>query len=349
MTYKTQLGKLLLLLFCCAAWTTSCIDEITFETERSGGQLIVDGGIYNHEGPYSLELSMTNEELALPVPISGAKIELVDGNGTREFYTESHPGVYTIPGNLIKGERGETYHIEMTIPDGRKFRSIPETMPLSNGQTETIVEATAEQEPSASGRLRDVPAVNIYTNTQLPDSNDELFFKWDVQSVFSFRENEPTHPLGPQPKTCYVTQSTDPQVVSLLSTDQVETDFIQNKLLVSKRVKALEFYRRHVFSVILSSITERRYNYWSQVDQMINQTGTIFDAPPATVRGNLYNVDDENEIIFGYFEAAVKDTSHSFVTKQDFRIYIPNPCPAHEACNNCLILDNSSLERPHYF
>lgn len=342
-----KLVTLLLVLFI----MSGCIDEITFDTERTSGQLVVNGGIYNHSGPYKLELALTNAATALPMPVSGAEIYLVDGEGNRERYNETETGIYSAPGTIIKGIRGETYHIEITLPDGRNYQSIPETMPTLNGRPETLVKPGNLQEPSASGRMRDVPHIFISTNTILPITEETLYLKWDVESVYAFREWQHPHPLAPFAKTCYFTQATEPQTVSLLSTDQVSSNLIENKQLVIKRVESEEFYIRHVFNVILSSVTERRYNYWEQIDQLINRSGTIFDVPPATVRGNIFNTENENEIALGYFEAATKDTSHAFVTRGDLPFYIPNPCPSSgfPGCGDCLELDNSTLDRPPYF
>lgn len=349
--HKIYLSQYYLTVLLIAVLFTGCIEEITFDTDKSSGQLVVNGGVYDRSGPYEMELALTNESVALPMPVSGAEIYLVDGRGNRERYSETTAGIYTVAGNTVQGKRGEIYHIEISLPDGRTYQSIPETMPGLNGKTETLATPGYLQEPSESGWLTDVPHVFIETNTILPESDETLYFKWDVESVHAFVEWQNPHPLAPYAKTCYITQSVDPQTISLISTDQIDSNIIENKSLVAKRVISMQFHTRHYFNVILTSLTERRYNYWGQIDQMINRSGTIFDLPPATVRGNIFNPENDNELVLGYFEAASKDTSHAFVTRGYFPFYIPDPCPGPDppGCRNCLDLDNSSLFRPHYF
>lgn len=330
---------------------SGCIDEITFDSEMTSGQLVISGGVYDHPGPYSLELALTNAATALPMPVSGAEIYLVDGEGNRERYVEIESGIYEAAGNSVTGKRGETYHIEISLPDGRTYQSIPETMPVLNGRTEVIVEPGFLQEPSASGRMMDIPHIFVSANTFIPETDETLYLKWDVESVYAFREWQHPHPLAPPAKTCYFTQATNPQTISQISSDLIRSNRIENKPLVSKRVVSDQFYIRHVFSVILTSVTESRYDYWDQVDQLINRSGTIFDVPPATVPGNIRSNEIENEIVLGYFEAAAKDTSHSFITRADLPFFVGNPCPGSgfPGCRDCLELENSSLERPPYF
>lgn len=352
MKYSLNLRGLPLffLLFTLIGVTTfGCVDEIDFDIERDGGKLVVSGGIYDHNGPFTVELALTNDVVTVPMPLSDAKVTLIDNNGNMFQYGETKPGVYSIPAGIINGRRGETYHIEIELPNGKVYHSIPEMIPLLNGKPETILDVGFIQEPSTSGRLLDIPAVSILANTELPEHTEPLFLKWDVESVYAFRENEPTSPLAPPANTCYITRKTDSQTINLIRTDELSSNFIENKPLVNQRIIRDQYYIRHVFGVTVSSISERRYLYWQNVDQIINQSGTIFDAPPATVRGNIVNVNDENDIALGYFEAAAKNSAYDFVTRADLPVYIPNPCPGPSECNNCLLIDDSSFDRPDFF
>ena len=332
---------------------SGCVDEIDFDIEREGGKLVVSGGIYDHDGPFTVKLALTNEVITVPMPVSGAEVTLIDDRDNRFRYLGEEPGIYTLPSGTVDARRGDSFHIEIALPNGRVYRSIPETIPMLNGVPETILEPGFIQEPSVSGRLMDIPAISVYANTRVPEQSGPLFLKWDVKSVYAFRENEPTHPLAPPANTCYITRKTDTQAINLIRTDELASNFIENQRLVTKRIIREQYYIRHVFVVTVSSISERRYFYWKNVDEMINQTGTIFDAPPATVKGNIVNVNDENDFALGYFEAAAQNSSHDFVTRADLPVFIPNPCsgagrgPAE--CDNCLLIDDSSLDRPDIY
>lgn len=331
-----------------------CIDEISFESEFGERQLVVDGTIHNGAGPYTVLIGETQPDESLPEPISGAAVLLVDSRDNRIAFREIEPGRYQNADNNFIGKPGETYHLEIELPDGRSYFSEPETMPKQTASSTVHLEPGTVPEQTASGRTRDVPAVVVSADTDIPETRDPVFLKWTTEGVYAFREFQLPGPFAPPAKTCIITETISPQNIVLFSDSRTDSRQIKGQLLTTKKVVFEQFYTRYYFNVITSSVTERRYNYWQNADEIINQSGTIFDVPPANVAGNIKS-NDNNEIPpLGYFEAAVKDTSREFVLRWDFTFNIPNPCSRsnferNSSCLNCLELENSTLERPHYF
>lgn len=331
-----------------------CIDEISFESAFGENQLVVDGSIHNGPGPYTVYIGETQPGEDLPVPLSGATIELVDSDGNRMALNETESGKYQTVDENFRGKPGETYHIEIELSDGRSFFSKPETMPLKTASSTVHLEPGFVSEQTASGGSREVPVVFVTADTDLPESKDPLFLKWNVEGLFAFREIQRTGPFAPQANTCYINETISPQKIILFSDTQSDSGQIKNQFLTEKRVILHEFFIRYYFNVITRSVTEKRYKYWQNVNEMINQSGTIFDVPPATTPGNIKNGNPSGVSALGYFEAAMLDTSREFVSRSDFTFSIPNPCALnrvdrHPNCENCLELENSTLDRPHYF
>ena len=343
----------ILILFLFFIQVTGCIETIDFDTNRTGNQLVVDGGVIDRPGSYELRLSLTSEETNVPEPLSGTQVTIVDGDGNREEYIESEPGLYLLHGNTVRGVRGQSYHIEIRLFDGSFYRSVPETIPTAIGRDSSYFEVGTIEEQSASGRMIERPAVLIFTDTELPDQNKPVWLRWRVENVYSFREG--LSPVGLEPRTCYVAGHVEPQRITLFHNSDLNTGEITGRLMAMKQVIMHEFFIRHYFNVIQFSITEQRHRYLEKVEEMINRTGTIFDTPPATIRGNVYNMEDEDEMVLGYFEAAAVDTSRTFTVRGDFDFYIPNPCGSsssntpQNACRNCINIPNSTRERPFYF
>jgi hypothetical protein len=347
---------LIVILVISSLFIQSCIDEITFETDESAGQVIVSGGINNSLGPYSVRLSETTTETRTTKPLAGAVIHLHDSSGVMVpmLELEEEPGTYQTAEGDIFGQKGETYWITIELADGRRFSSIPETMPAITPDDEVSAEISTVIEPTVSGGTREDTSILVYASSRIENNGTPLYIKWDLEGLYLFRERERIPALGPPPNTCYVTQFFDTQRINLFETSQEGIITIDRQLIGEKKILIdYEFYRRYWFNVISSSITERRYRYWELVNNIINQSGTIFDVPPAQVAGNIIPEDLNQPQPLGYFEAAALDTSRDFLLRFDFDFVIPNPCPIFgdvltDACAFCLRLEGSSLERPSY-
>jgi hypothetical protein len=75
------------------------------------------------------------------------------------------------------------------------------------------------------------------------------------------------------------------------------------------------FNSRYSLNVRQYALSEEAYNYWKELKKVTEDLGTFFDPLPSTLRGNIHNIDDENEIVLGYFDA---------FTVQEQRIFISN-------------------------
>jgi hypothetical protein len=314
--------------------------------------LVINGKITNQPGPYYLELGVTKEGTTLPEPISGAVVVIYNQHGEKEAYQEVEPGKYELEADIVKGEMGVAYHIEIELPDGRVYRSLPERIPVTTAKTDVLPEPGFRKYESSSGRIIEDHVVNVYGNTQVPESSNPVYLKWSVESLYLFQEMF-ISPMKPQ-TTCYVTENISTQRINLFQKMQPESIEIERQLLAVKPFESYQFAFRHFFTVYTSSITKRRYQYWEQVDQVINQTGTIFDLIPATVKGNVINEADSTDYALGYFEASSVSISRADLLPGDFNVAIPHPCPDfegvnnHFACYDCGLLENSTDERPDF-
>ena len=327
---------------------TGCIEQIEFDTEGRIGQLIVDGKITNGSGPHFLRLGIATSKT--PLPVNRATVTLFDNEGNAENYYQVEEGVYRLEGYIVQGEAGKSYYIEIERANGAVYRSHTETIPTGSATGRAYYEFDLIEEVSSSGVTVEKNVVRLFADTFISESDQPTYLKWEVSETFKFTEFDFPDPFGRPPPVCYITDSPEPQNVRLFSGEDVNTDQIIGKEMAT-RVIDFTFYQRHAFSVIFSSISEGAYEYWRKVNQVVNSSGTIFDVPPATVPGNIYNVANEDEEIFGYFEAANHDTAHVFIYRVDLPVFVSNPCSntVLRECTNCMLFDNSSSTPPSWW
>jgi hypothetical protein len=255
------------------------------------------------------------------------------------------------------GIPGQTYHIEITLFDGRSYESAPEKMPESSTLDSVYYEIVEETVSDAEGTFTKENFLKIYANSTITSSNT-TFLKWSVDETYLFSPTDFPDPFNLTPPPCYINQNADPQRIVLFDGSSVSSKSIQDQLVASRLID-WSFLEKHYLIIYQSSITKESHDYWRKVNILANQVGSIFDAPPAEITGNVINVKNPEAKVSGYFQA-VNQSSQRFVIysyelpfpilngKCDFNgDFNPNSYPFR--CIECTSLRNSSYDRPFWF
>jgi hypothetical protein len=70
------------------------------------------------------------------------------------------------------------------------------------------------------------------------------------------------------------------------------------------------------------------------MDQQISLTGSVFDPPPANIRGNMISLDDNEETVLGYFFASDEQPLRTYIKREKLEFIlspttkIPDDCRA---------------------
>jgi len=347
----------------------SCIDIIDFETDEQT-LLTIYGRITNSytHSPY-VEINYTVQQDNEFFPEERAAVDLVINDGDIVPFIHTGGGRYE-PQIKLVGSPGSSYYIRVQIND-KIYSSQPELMPTAIGKDSISFEVGRTEQISNQGVKFQAPSIELFFETTLP--NEKVYLRWDLEEVYTYTEIilPPFRFPFYSPSQCFITKPLFSKNIFLFDNfNNTATEIPRRELLL--RLIDETFEEIHYFGVVQNSLTLEAYEYWKNVDQVVNRRGSIFEIPPATVRGNIFNSDDEEELILGYFEASRVDTSSFYVTNEELSLYIEPLCnviPASsfrdipfmcldcvvedlgvdETCVDCTKLANSSLERPAYF
>ncbi len=341
----------------CLLLLGSCLTPVDFSTERIGGTLVVGGQISTIPEQNIIQLGLTADSERLPVPLSGAYLLLSDDQNQSASYYEdpNNPGTYILPD--MQGVPGRTYTLQINLPDGAVYQSAPERIPATSGQVTTRYEFIQEEYTDAEGIVSLEWFIKIYANSQLPVAEVPAYLKWSVEEVFLLSPTDFPDPFGHIPPPCFIAQNADPQRIALFDGDKLQSTSIEN-LLVGSRVIDWTFQEKHYFTTYQTSLTKEAYEYWRKVNILANQVGSIFDTPPATITGNILNVNRPSEKALGYFQAT-NQVYDRFVIYQDNLPYrlLTSTCTYDgrvfslypQRCLDCTSVRNSSYNRPEWF
>ena len=351
------------------ALTFACTDIIDLESEREGGQLVIFGRITDGTLGNEIRITRTSISGQEPGEVLNAVVTVSDDQGNSTGYIGDGKGNYRLGDNSFVGVTGRSYHLRVELPNGQVYESRPEVMPALAASDELSFEIKVVQETSEQGVTSVRKIVSVAADTRILDQSPNVYIKWDVQEAYTFQQAVlPAHNFPfYERKTCYITNDLEQQRVELYDGSELRATEINNRSVVDRTVDDT-FRGVHYFNYIQQSLTEDAHQFWLSIDKNVNRVGSIFDQPPGVIPTNLYNVNDPNEQIFGYFEVVATDTTHLKVTNSDIDQFFADPCP-HDPrvefaptggfqfisrfyepeCLECTVLPNSSLTRPHYF
>lgn len=332
-----------------------CLDPFEFEFEDSDVEklLVVDGVFSTSQGPHTITLSRTQKfGLKTIDPVLGAEIELI--HQTQKYpFTELENGDYQL--DNIAGQFGQEYNLHITLSDGQAYQSLPSVIPQNVKADSAYVEFEKGIRSTVTGNETFATVMNVLVDTDLPgnDNMNFTYLKWLTEELYVFPE-ESCGGLH-QPKSCYIPVAPNLQNLSIFNSEKVAGERLEAfKVSVKNRMTSQEFKALYIFSVYQYSITKESHSYWTKLKTLANQSGTVFDLPPAPLQGNVYNVNDPDELVLGYFEVASIDTVRARVLGYEFRENV-NPnfvCSQFSRfqwgpeCCQCLELENAGTIRP---
>ena len=93
------------------------------------------------------------------------------------------------------------------------------------------------------------------------------------------------------------------------------------------------------------SITKETYAFLNLLNNQLSIDGDIFDPPPATIRGNMINLDNPEENVIGYFYVSDVSADSVFIDKS----VLEENQPMLQINDDCRILPNSTTEKPDFW
>ena len=334
----------------------NCVSPVDIALERVGGQAVISGMISTIAEQNIIQVGLTADTYRLPIPLSGASVKLVDDLGGEYYYQEDiyYPGNYLLPD--VAGVPGRTYYIEV-LADGKEYRSNTEKMPASSGYVSTHYSFTEEDYVDYEGIISTEYFIKVYADIELPSNLDQSYLHWVTNEDFLLSPTDFPDPFGHIPPPCFISQNADPQRVTILRGSDLNTNTLTNQLIAS-RIIDWTFFERHYFTTYQSSITKEAYDYWRKINILANQVGSIFDLPPARVKGNIYSIDNPDQYALGFFSAANQEMHRFFVLPFDIPYNIPatkctfdnRPFDQYpQRCLDCPSVKNASYRRPEWF
>lgn len=342
---------------------SACLDKIDLTIpEREQENLIIQGRLLKGD-PSRIDVLVRKlfnfEGIDKAVPVFGTKVTLLDDAGNSfELKIVKDLGEYNLDvPREFPVETGKSYTLRVELNDGRVYESDMEPiLPAPRAEGLTVTDVT-RREINAVGELVPLNFLQFRINTHLsaPGLSEKARIKWDIEHTYKLIDSNSDLP---EPRTCYITETQSLDQIKLFDGESITEDILTDRPLFEIHPD-FRFASGYYLTVYQQSLTPGAFEYWDKVRQLVDRTGNMFEAPAGKISSNFHNVDDPDEEVFGYFYASDIDTVRFFVSPQRAgsvtRLCPPNVPPppgggcAVPLCCNCLVQENSTIQRPAYW
>ena len=336
----------------------SCLDQIEFDGVKKESFLVVDAHISDELGPYTVYLSRSGFDDISGESISDAEINILTDDSERFYFEEIASGTYRSDSVEFIGQIGMAYILEIKLPDGSLYRSDSQKLlpvpPIEKLDYNLNIISFLNE----LGNIKDQKKVNIIVSMLIPENIDNRYFKWDVSGEYEFREIEGLTDIyietgiGTVLYRCYIQDHLRKGEVSIFDGSKYRGELLNRKEIKSIDL-SFKFAFQYCVNVKQSSLSRGAFEYWRAIKESRERSGSLFEKIPSSVPGNIKNVNDLSEKVYGYFYASSVVSDKLFIGGDSIRAPV-SPCividPAYSAaCIECLSLPKSTRQIPSYW
>ncbi|MGV3540781.1 MAG: DUF4249 domain-containing protein [Rufibacter sp.] len=307
-----------------------CVEEYVLPpTATKLNLLVVDGNINLDQKTAVVVLTRT-QDLAMadhqPVQESGAQVSIEEENGARYQLHES------------PGQKGRYAGFNSQWAYGRKYRLRIKTKEGKEYGSELVTTHKTPIIDSVTWRVEG-DKVQVEVNTHDPE-NETRYYRWQIEETYEYqsyfpsaymRDEEGRPVLRPPHLQIYTCWKTDrSSAILVTSTSQLSQDVVNHFLLARHEGNGDRFSRRYSIGVTQYAISQEEYTYWQMLKKNTESVGSLFDAQPAYVTGNISCLTAPEEPVFGFFSAQSTTSKRLFIEAEQLKKWgfkeIPMAC-----------------------
>jgi hypothetical protein len=309
-----------LLIFIALIFLAGCIEPYhPGEGELKTGTVVVLTHLHNKPGMQYIHLSRSST-LIYPEyePISGCYVKIENEFGEVREFRESQPGTYC---GILEEEflkTGIEYRINFFTMEGDEYISEFEKM----FPAPEIVSLYFEKEDHSTRDPEIIEeGIQFYLDFEI-EKDSGRYLNWQLTETYEI--HNPENPAWiydldrrvkelPDTSTwyrCWITNEI-PEIFTL-DVGNVEGKVYRRMPLnyVTNETRRLQI--RYSLLVKQLATSPGTYHYWNELKKNLQDQGNLFDEQPSLTPGNICNVNDEDEVVIGYFSISGLSESRVF-------------------------------------
>jgi hypothetical protein len=266
------------------------------------------------------------------IPVPNCNVRILDDTGNEFQMQESSPGVYKVQIDRNYLNPGTSFKVAILTSDGVNIESDFDRMnecPV----VDSVYYIRNENMTKNQGQVTN--GLQFYVDLNCGNINSH-FFRWEAVETWEHHAPYPkewyydgtVHHILPPDSSRMVCWSTElvRNIFTLSTLDLVENKYFMFPLhLVDNHSSRLMYG----YSLLINQIamSEAAYSYWDQSRINSFEQGGLYEKQPLSIRGNLHNNTNPDQVILGFFGASSVKSKRIFVSDvKDFAFDFTNYC-----------------------
>jgi Domain of unknown function (DUF4249) len=317
-------------------------------TGPAKGYLVVEGLINSGPGSTNIRLSRA-VGLVDTVNVKGevaAQVFVQGDDNSNQLLLERGNGLYSADQLTINDSR--KYRLYIKTADGKEYQSDYSTV----GHTPAIDTINWE---------RNDRGVEIFVNAH-GAQNDTKYYRWEYEETWEFHSfyysglkytyntANPPKITGVEPRppdegfkmlVCWQGETSSRILIG--STASLSRDSIH---LAIQTVEPASWKLSVLYSIKIRqyAISAGQYDFLRRMKKNTEQVGSLFDAQPSELKGNIHCVSNPNEIVVGYMEVSDAQEKRIFINNSQ----VPN-WGYRQFCTEVLVKNNPDSIAPYAY
>jgi hypothetical protein len=288
--------------------------------------LVVEGVINPGSDSTIIKLSKTvhlNAKVTLN-PLLGATVTVESDNNTSwPLIDVNNTGSYSSPGlNLPASQK---YRLRINTGDGHQYLS-------------DMVAVKPTPPIDSIGYFTQNGVINLYVNTHDP-ANATRYYRWEYNETWQFHSTYPSLYVLDTALNTIVLRTPEQNVYScfgndvssnilLTSTTKLTKDVVYQSPLTAFPINSEKIETKYSILVKQYALTSEAYQFYQNIQKNTEQLGSIFDAQPSQLVGNIHNVANAAEPVIGYITVTNVQSKRVFLTNAIIPQYTVPDYPA---------------------
>ncbi len=306
---------------------TGCIERYyPSEDDLKTGTLVINAHLTDDPGYQVIEISRS-VTLIFPSadPVSGGFAEVIREDGEFREFLEERPGYYGRDLDEPFLQTGMSYMIHVITPDGNEYESgFDKLRPVPEIDSLYYLEESnsyASEDDYTSG-------IRFYVDFTY-DNEAYEYIRWDLTETYEFHNPDMEgfifdvdFQLKELPDTsnyrvCYITNELS--TIHSMSLSYLDFGIYIKKPFTFVPNIQQEQKLHHKYSLLVKqySLGEEAFHYWNELKKTSQEQGFLFDRQPALLKSNIHNVNDDSEVVLGFFTMAGVVENRAFAIKPE--------------------------------